>query len=77
MSIFNGEASAVQMGLSDMIWGRRTDAMLIEDGGATPFKRHVHPRVEGLQVHARGRGGRQRVLVGVRDARGLTSRACP
>ena len=43
---FTSRAKMVQMGLSDMIWGRLTDGMMIEDGGATPFKRYVHPRVE-------------------------------
>jgi len=43
---FTSRAKMVQMGLSDMIWGRLTDAMLIEDGGAVPFKRYVHPRAE-------------------------------
>lgn len=43
---FTSRAKMVQMGLSDMIWGRLTDEMLIEDGGATPFGKYVHPRVE-------------------------------
>ena len=43
---FTSRAKIIQMGLSDMIWGRLTDGMLIEDGGATPFERYVHPRVE-------------------------------
>ncbi len=43
---FTSRAKMAQMGLSDMIWGRLTDGMLIEDGGTTPFKRYVHPRVE-------------------------------
>jgi 2-oxo-3-hexenedioate decarboxylase len=43
---FTSRAKMVQMGLSDMIWGRLTDAMVIEDGGATPFRRYVHPRAE-------------------------------
>lgn len=43
---FTSRAKMVQMGLSDMIWGRLTDAMVIEDGGVTPFRRYVHPRVE-------------------------------
>ncbi len=43
---FTSRAKMVQMGLTDMIWGRLTDGMLIEDGGATPFARYVHPRVE-------------------------------
>lgn len=43
---FTSRAKMIQMGLSDLIWGRLTDGMLIEDGGAVPFKRYVHPRVE-------------------------------
>jgi 2-oxo-3-hexenedioate decarboxylase len=43
---FTSRAKMVQMGLSDMIWGRLTDGMLIEDGGSTPFERYVHPRAE-------------------------------
>jgi 2-oxo-3-hexenedioate decarboxylase len=43
---FTSRAKMVQMGLSDMIWGRLTDGMLIEDGGVTPIRRYVHPRVE-------------------------------
>src|SRR5262245_38532916 len=43
---FTSRAKMIQMGLSDLIWGRLTDGMLIEDGGAVPFRRYVHPRVE-------------------------------
>jgi 2-oxo-3-hexenedioate decarboxylase len=43
---FTSRAKMIQMGLSDLIWGRLTDGMLIEDGGSVPFKRYVHPRVE-------------------------------
>jgi 2-oxo-3-hexenedioate decarboxylase len=43
---FTSRAKMIQMGLSDMIWGRLTDGMLIEDGGVVPFNRYVHPRVE-------------------------------
>jgi 2-oxo-3-hexenedioate decarboxylase len=39
-------AKMAQMGLSDMIWGRLTDRMIVEDGGSTTFSRYVHPRVE-------------------------------
>jgi len=34
------------MGVHDMIWGRLTDAMIVEDGGAISLKNYVHPRVE-------------------------------
>ncbi len=43
---FTSRAKMVQMGLSDVIWGRLTDAMLIEEGGSVDFARFVHPRVE-------------------------------
>ncbi len=43
---FTSRAKMIQMGLTDMIWGRLTDGMLIEDGGGTPFAHYVHPRVE-------------------------------
>jgi 2-oxo-3-hexenedioate decarboxylase len=36
----------VQMGLSDVIWGRLTDAMQIEEGTAIDLSRFVHPRCE-------------------------------
>jgi 2-oxo-3-hexenedioate decarboxylase len=43
---FTSRAKMVQMGLDEMIWGRLTDAMLVEDGGAVNLARFVHPRVE-------------------------------
>lgn len=43
---FTSRAKMIQMGLSDMIWGRLTDAMVVEDGGTISLKRFVHPRVE-------------------------------
>lgn len=43
---FTSRAKMVQMGLNDMIWGRLTDGMMIEDGGAIDMSRYVHPRVE-------------------------------
>lgn len=43
---FTSRAKMVQMGVSEMIWGRLTDGMLIEDGGIVDFNRYVHPRVE-------------------------------
>ncbi|QIB67551.1 4-oxalocrotonate decarboxylase [Kineobactrum salinum] len=39
-------AKMAQMGLEDLIWGRLTDAMLVEDGGKINFNGFVHPRVE-------------------------------
>lgn len=43
---FTSRAKMAQMGVSEMIWGRLTDAMLVEDGGELDFSRYVHPRVE-------------------------------
>jgi 2-oxo-3-hexenedioate decarboxylase len=43
---FTSRAKMVQMGLSDVIWGRLTDAMQIEEGSDVPRARFVHPRVE-------------------------------
>jgi 2-oxo-3-hexenedioate decarboxylase len=43
---FTSRAKMVQMGIDEMIWGRLTSAMLVEDGGAIDFARYVHPRVE-------------------------------
>lgn len=43
---FTSRAKMAQMGVDEMIWGRLTDAMLIQDGGTTAFSRYVHPRVE-------------------------------
>ncbi len=43
---FTSRAKMVQMGIDDMIWGRLSDAMLVEDGGGIDWSRYVHPRVE-------------------------------
>jgi 2-oxo-3-hexenedioate decarboxylase len=43
---FTSRAKMAQMGIEEMIWGRLTDAMLVEDGGRIDFARFVHPRVE-------------------------------
>lgn len=43
---FTSRAKMVQMGVDAMIWGRLTDAMMIEDGDAISLARFVHPRVE-------------------------------
>src|SRR5690348_12893255 len=43
---FTSRAKMEQMGVSDLIWGRLTDAMIAEDGGTISRKRFVHPRVE-------------------------------
>lgn len=43
---FTSRAKIVQMGVSDMIWGRLTSGMRCEDGGSISLGRYVHPRVE-------------------------------
>lgn len=43
---FTGRAKMVQMGMHDMIWGRLTQGMIVEDGGPISMKKYVHPRVE-------------------------------
>lgn len=43
---FTSRAKMIQMGLSDVIWGRLTDAMQIDEGGSIELTRYVHPRVE-------------------------------
>ena len=42
---FTSRAKMLQMGLSDLIWGRLTSDMLVEDGGIDAIF-HIHPRVE-------------------------------
>jgi 2-oxo-3-hexenedioate decarboxylase len=43
---FTSRAKMVQMGVSDLIFGRLTDRMLVEDGGSIDLASTVHPRVE-------------------------------
>ncbi len=43
---FTSRAKMIQMGVDDMIWGRLTDRMLIEDGGTISMSSYVHPRAE-------------------------------
>lgn len=43
---FTSRAKMEQMGVSDLIWGRLTHAMIAEDGGRVSRARFVHPRVE-------------------------------
>jgi len=43
---FTSRAKMIQMGIEDMIWGRLTDQMVIEDGGTVSMADYVHPRVE-------------------------------
>ena len=42
---FTSRAKIIQMGVDDMIWGRLTNTMLVEDGGEMDFSKYVHPRV--------------------------------
>lgn len=43
---FTSRAKMIQMGIDDMIWGRLTDGMVIEDGSPISLRKYVHPRVE-------------------------------
>ena len=43
---FTSRAKMIQMGVSDLIWGRLTDQMLAEAGSTLSRARFVHPRVE-------------------------------
>lgn len=43
---FTSRAKMVQMGISDLIFGRLTSDMRLEDGGALSRARYVHPRIE-------------------------------
>jgi len=43
---FTSRAKMAQMGVHDLIWGRLTDAMLVEPGGSISRAKFVHPRVE-------------------------------
>ncbi len=43
---FTSRAKMIQMGIDDMIWGRLTDRMIIEDGETISMADYVHPRVE-------------------------------
>lgn len=43
---FTSRAKMAQMGVDEMIWGRLTDAMIVEDGDHIAITNYVHPRVE-------------------------------
>lgn len=43
---FTSRSKMLQMGISDVIWGRLSSGMHIEEGSAMAFERYVHPRVE-------------------------------
>ena len=43
---FTSRLKMQQMGVDEMIWGRLTDAMLVEEGGEIDLSIYVHPRAE-------------------------------
>ena len=43
---FTSRAKMEQMGVDDLIWGRLTDAMMLDDGGKLELENYVHPRIE-------------------------------
>jgi len=43
---FTSKAKMEQMGVHDLIWGRLTDKMLIQNGDETAFDQYIHPRAE-------------------------------
>ena len=43
---FTSKAKMEQMGVHDLIWGRLTDKMLIENGGSMKISQFIHPRAE-------------------------------
>lgn len=43
---FTSRAKMAQMGINDLIWGRLTDGMIVEEGAPISIGDYVHPRVE-------------------------------
>lgn len=43
---FTSRAKMVQMGISDVIWGRLTSGMQVDEGGGLALRHCIHPRVE-------------------------------
>lgn len=43
---FTSKAKMEQMGVHDMIYGRLTDGMLLQQGATVPFSKFIHPRAE-------------------------------
>lgn len=43
---FTSHAKMKQMGVDDLIWGRLTDSMIIDDDGEIDLVNYVHPRAE-------------------------------
>jgi 2-oxo-3-hexenedioate decarboxylase len=61
---FTSEAKRAQMNIDDLIFGRLTDAMRIESGGALSLRQFIHPRAEPelaflLRTPLRGRVSRE------------------
>lgn len=52
---FTSRAKMVQMGIDDVIWGRLTSAMQVEEGASVSSRRCVHPRVEPELAFVLGR----------------------
>lgn len=43
---FTSRLKMQQMGVDEMIWGRLTDAMLVEEGSEIDLSNYIHPRAE-------------------------------
>ena len=43
---FTSRAKMLQMGIDDLIWGRLTSGMRVEEGSTVKLSSYVHPRVE-------------------------------
>tara|TARA_B100000497_G_scaffold127651_1_gene170208 strand:+ start:799 stop:1566 length:768 start_codon:yes stop_codon:yes gene_type:complete len=43
---FTSKAKMEQMGVHEVIWGRLTNAMAVENGGSMEIKNFIHPRAE-------------------------------
>jgi 2-oxo-3-hexenedioate decarboxylase len=52
---FTSKAKMAQMGVSDVIVGRLTDAMCIDDGGRVDLHRFIHPKIEPEVAYRLGR----------------------
>lgn len=48
-------AKMIQVGVDEVIWGRLTDTMVLEEGASLSKKRYVHPRAEPEVVFLMGR----------------------
>jgi 2-oxo-3-hexenedioate decarboxylase len=67
---FTSKAKMIQMGVDDMIWGRLTDQMTIEQGATIDLANYVHPRVEPeiaflIKQPLRGEVGLEKALAAV------------